>query len=300
MKSVCDLVTSDRVDIVVAAMVGFSGLAPTMSAISAGKVIALANKETLVAAGSIVMGLSRKYQCPISLGTGALRDSSMPSGRPGQRHSQDPPDSVGRAFPDLGQEPHHRRDQGNGAPAPELGDRSEDHYELSHNDEQRIRSGQEHGGSSTPRWDKINVIVHPRVYIHSMVEYEDESLIAQLAYPDMRGPIQFAIGFPERLPLSNQKLDFAELEAFRSPSLTPRSSRHWRSPTRQWIKAEIFLRPERGERGCRGRLPARQDPVLRHSDIVGECIERAVHQGADRGRHIQDKRGNIFTGSKKD
>ncbi len=65
MKSVCDLVTSDRVDIVVAAMVGFSGLAPTMSAISAGKVIALANKETLVAAGSIVMGLSRKYHAPI-------------------------------------------------------------------------------------------------------------------------------------------------------------------------------------------------------------------------------------------
>ena len=60
MKSVCDLVTSDRVDIVVASMVGFSGLAPTIAALKAGKVIALANKETLVAAGSIVMGLSRK------------------------------------------------------------------------------------------------------------------------------------------------------------------------------------------------------------------------------------------------
>ena len=65
MNSVCGLVTSDRIDIVVASMVGFSGLAPTIAALKAGKVVALANKETLVAAGSIVMGLSRKHNAPI-------------------------------------------------------------------------------------------------------------------------------------------------------------------------------------------------------------------------------------------
>ena len=59
--------------------------------------------------------------------------------------------------------------------------------------------------------DKINVVVHPESVIHSMVEFEDGAVIAQLAEPDMREPIQFAIGFPERLPLGNKKLDFAKL-----------------------------------------------------------------------------------------
>ena len=65
IRSVCDLVASDRVDIVVAAMVGFSGLRPTLAAIRAGKIIALANKETLVAAGSVVMSEAKKYDAPI-------------------------------------------------------------------------------------------------------------------------------------------------------------------------------------------------------------------------------------------
>ena len=59
--------------------------------------------------------------------------------------------------------------------------------------------------------EKINVVVHPESVIHSMVEFEDGAVIAQMASPDMREPIQFAIGFPERLPLDNKKLDFAKL-----------------------------------------------------------------------------------------
>jgi len=59
--------------------------------------------------------------------------------------------------------------------------------------------------------DRINVVVHPESIIHSMVEFEDGAVIAQLGHPDMREPIQFAIGFPDRLPLDNRKLDFASL-----------------------------------------------------------------------------------------
>ena len=59
--------------------------------------------------------------------------------------------------------------------------------------------------------DKIHVVVHPESVIHSMVEFEDGAVIAQMASPDMREPIQFAIGFPERLPLGNKTLDFAAL-----------------------------------------------------------------------------------------
>ncbi len=65
INSICDLVRGEAIDIVVAAMVGFSGLQPTISAIKAGKIIALANKETLVAAGSIIMALSKQYNAPI-------------------------------------------------------------------------------------------------------------------------------------------------------------------------------------------------------------------------------------------
>jgi 1-deoxy-D-xylulose-5-phosphate reductoisomerase len=69
--------------------------------------------------------------------------------------------------------------------------------------------------------DRINVVVHPESIIHSMVEFEDGAVLAQLGHPDMREPIQFALGFPERHPLSNRKLDFARLGAltFAQPDL---------------------------------------------------------------------------------
>ena len=69
--------------------------------------------------------------------------------------------------------------------------------------------------------DRINVVVHPESIIHSMVEFEDGAVIAQLGHPDMREPIQFAMGFPERLPLNNRKLDFATLGSltFAAPDL---------------------------------------------------------------------------------
>lgn len=211
MKSVCDLVTSDQVDIVVAAMVGFSGLAPTISAINAGKPIALANKETLVAAGPIVMGLSRKFNAPIL-----------------------PVDSEHSAiFQSL------MAAQGNAI--------SKIHLTASGGpfwtwDKARIGAATKENALKHPNWDmgakitidsatmmnkgfevieakwlfdmpagRIDVVVHPESVIHSMVEFEDGAVIAQLACPDMRQPIQFAIGFPERLPLDNKKLDFAEL-----------------------------------------------------------------------------------------
>ena len=189
MKSVCDLVTSDRVDIVVAAMVGFSGLAPTMAAIGAGKVIALANKETLVAAGSIVMEMSKKYHAPI-----------LPVDSEHSAIFQCLLSAQGNAIRKI-----HLT--ASGGPF-----RTWDKERISA--ATKMNKGFE---VIEARWlfdthcDRINVVVHPESIIHSMIEYEDGSVIAQLACPDMREPIQFAIGFPERLPLANKKLDFAEL-----------------------------------------------------------------------------------------
>ena len=211
MKSVCDLVTSDRIDIVVASMVGFSGLAPTMAAIKAGKVIALANKETLVAAGSIVMGLSKKYNAPIlpvdsehsaifqcllaAQGNKVRKIHLTASGGPFRTWDKE---RIAAATKDMALK-HPNWDMG---------------AKITIDSATMMNKGFE---VIEARWlfdtpvDKINVVVHPESVIHSMVEFEDGAVIAQLAEPDMREPIQFAIGFQERLPLGNKKLDFAKL-----------------------------------------------------------------------------------------
>ena len=211
MKSVCDLVTSDMIDIVVASMVGFSGLAPTISAIKAGKVIALANKETLVAAGSIVMELARKYGSPIlpvdsehsaifqcllsAQGNRISRIHLTASGGPFRTWTKE---RIARATKDMALK-HPNWNMG---------------AKITIDSATMMNKGFE---VIEARWlfdtpvEKINVVVHPESVIHSMVEFEDGAVIAQMASPDMREPIQFAIGFPHRFPLGNRKLDFAKL-----------------------------------------------------------------------------------------
>ncbi len=221
MKSVCDLVTSDSIDIVVASMVGFSGLAPTISAIKAGKVIALANKETLVAAGSIVMGLSKKYNAPIlpvdsehsaifqcllaAQGNKVRKIHLTASGGPFRTWDKE---RITTATKDMALK-HPNWSMG---------------AKITIDSATMMNKGFE---VIEAKWlfdtpvEKINVVVHPESIIHSMVEFEDGAVIAQMAEPDMREPIQFAIGFPERLPLGNKKLDFSKLGSisFSEPDL---------------------------------------------------------------------------------
>ena len=275
MKSVCDLVTSDRIDIVVASMVGFSGLAPTLAAIKAGKVIALANKETLVAAGSIVMGLSRKYNAPIlpvdsehsaifqcllaAQGNKIRKIHLTASGGPFRTWDKE---RIAAATKDMALK-HPNWDMG---------------AKITIDSATMMNKGFE---AIEARWlfdtpvEKINVVVHPESIIHSMVEFEDGAVIAQLAEPDMREPIQFAIGFPERLPLGNKKLDFASL-----------GSLSFFEPDLEKFPA-LRLAYEAIDRG--GNIPcalnaANESAVAAYlrdeisfygiSDIVGECIER--------------------------
>lgn len=211
MESVCDLVSGDRVDIVVAAMVGFSGLAPTIAAIKAGKVIALANKETLVAAGPIVTALSKQHSAPIlpvdsehsaifqcllaSQGNTVSKIHLTASGGPFRTWDKD---RIATATKDMALQ-HPNWDMG---------------AKITIDSATMMNKGFE---VIEARWlfdipaDRINVVVHPESVIHSMIEFEDGAVIAQMASPDMREPIQFAIGFPERMPLGNRKLDFAAL-----------------------------------------------------------------------------------------
>ncbi|MBR4227975.1 MAG: 1-deoxy-D-xylulose-5-phosphate reductoisomerase [Bacteroidales bacterium] len=221
IDSACDLVTGDNIDIVVASMVGFSGLAPTVAAVKAGKVIALANKETLVAAGSVVMGLSEKYHAPIlpvdsehsaifqcllaAQGNALSRIHLTASGGPFRTWERTKIASATKAMALK----HPNWNMG---------------AKITIDSATMMNKGFE---VIEARWlfdvepDRINVVVHPESIIHSMVEFEDGAVIAQLGHPDMREPIQFAIGFPDRLPLNNRKLDFAALGSlsFSEPDL---------------------------------------------------------------------------------
>lgn len=209
IESACDLVCSDNVDIVVAAMVGFSGLRPTLAAIKSGKIIALANKETLVAAGSIVMNLSEKYQAPIlpvdsehsaifqcllsAQGNKLEKIHLTASGGPFRKWDKE---SIAKAT----------KDDALKHPNWNMGAKiTIDSATMMNKGFEVIEACWLFGVGA----DKINVVVHPESIVHSMIEFEDGAVIAQMGHPDMREPIQFAMCFPQRLPLNNRKLDFA-------------------------------------------------------------------------------------------
>lgn len=221
VDAACDLVTDGAVDIVVASMVGFSGLRPTLAAIRAGKTIALANKETLVAAGFVVMSEAARCKAPIlpvdSEHSAIFQCLQAAAGNPVERIHLTasggpfrtwPRERIEKAGKDLALQ-HPNWNMG---------------AKITIDSATMMNKGFE---VIEARWlfgtgaDRIHVVVHPESVIHSMVEFEDGAVLAQLGCPDMREPIQLALSFPERLPLNNRKLDFAALGAltFQEPDL---------------------------------------------------------------------------------
>lgn len=213
IDAACDLVTGDNVDIVVASMVGFSGLRPTLSAIRAGKDIALANKETLVAAGSVVMAEAQRcgvkilpvdsehsaiFQCLQTAGGNPVeRIHLTASGGPFRTW---PREKIEQAGKDLALK-HPNWSMG---------------AKITIDSATMMNKGFE---VIEAKWlfdvepERIHVVVHPESVIHSMVEFADGAVLAQLGCPDMREPIQLALSYPERLSLNNRKLDFGTLGA---------------------------------------------------------------------------------------
>lgn len=211
MQSVCDLVKGDNIDIVLTSMVGFSGLSSTVAAVQAGKTIALANKETLVAAGKTVMEMaahsharilpvdsehSAIFQCLMgSAGADIEKIHLTASGGPFRTWSRE---DIAKAT----------RAQALNHPNWSMGSK------ITIDSATMMNKGLE---IIEARWlfgtpgDRIQVVIHPESIIHSMVEYADGSVIAQMGHPDMREAIQFAFSYPHRLTLDNRKLNFAEL-----------------------------------------------------------------------------------------
>ena len=213
IDSACSLAAAEGVDIVVAAMVGFSGLRPTLAAIEAGKIIALANKETLVAAGSLVMAEARRHGVKIlpvdsehsaifqclqgAQGNPLARIHLTASGGPFRTWDRARIEQAGK---DLALQ-HPNWNMG---------------AKITIDSATMMNKGFE---VIEAKWlcdvepERIHVVVHPESVIHSMVEFADGAVLAQLGCPDMREPIQLALSYPERLSLNNKKLDFGSLGA---------------------------------------------------------------------------------------
>lgn len=211
MDSVCGLAGSGDIDIVLTALVGFSGLKPTISAIKAGKIIALANKETLVAGGSIVTELAKKYHSPIlpvDSEHSAIFQCLLAAGD--NNFTKLHLTASGGPFRnwEKAEIAGATRNEALKHPQWTMG------AKITIDSATMMNKGFE---MIEACWlfdtdpDKVNIVIHPQSIIHSMIEFEDGAVLAQLGNPDMREPIQFALSFPDRLPLNNKKLDFAAL-----------------------------------------------------------------------------------------
>ena len=213
IDAACDLVTGRNVDIVVASMVGFSGLRPTLAAIRAGKDIALANKETLVAAGSIVMAEARRHGVKIlpvdSEHSAIFQCLQGAQGNPVERIHLTASGGPFRTW-DRARIEAAGKDLALQHPNWNMG------AKITIDSATMMNKGFE---VIEAKWlfdvepERIHVVVHPESVIHSMVEFADGAVLAQLGCPDMREPIQLALSYPERLSLNNKKLDFGSLGA---------------------------------------------------------------------------------------
>ena len=205
--ALCQVVENGDVDIVLTAMVGFAGLRPTVSAMRAHKAIALANKETLDEAGDVIVNLAQEYKVPIlpvdsehSAIFQSINGEShnriekillTASGGPFRKYSQQ--EIAGVTAAQALKHPNWKM----GA-------------KITIDSATMMNKGFE---MIEAKWlydvkpDNIEVVVQPESIIHSAVQFEDGAVVAQLGTPDMRLPIQYALSYPERLPLNCERLD---------------------------------------------------------------------------------------------
>lgn len=208
--AIAQVVQSEPIDMVLTAMVGYSGLQPTISAIKAGKAIALANKETLVVAGELITALAAEYKAPVL-----------------------PVDSEHSAiFQCLAGEWDNKVEKvlltASGGP---FRTNSLEELALVTKSQALKHPNWSMGAKVTidsasmmnkgfemieAKWlfgllpEQIQVLVHPQSVIHSMVQFEDGAVMAQLGIPDMKLPIAYAFSYPKRLKSPQQRLDFSQ------------------------------------------------------------------------------------------
>lgn len=209
-EALCQVVEDDNVDIVLASMVGFAGLRPTISAIKAKKVIALANKETLVVAGELINRLAAENQVPI-LPVDSEHSAIFQCLEPGNRIEKILLTCSGGPFRTFSQERLAKVTKNDALAHPtwNMGAKiTIDSATLMNKGFEVIEAKWLFGVSP----DQIQVVVHPQSVIHSMVQFEDGAVKAQLGVPDMRLPIQYAFSYPRRLKSSFDRVDFFQMK----------------------------------------------------------------------------------------
>ena len=214
-KAIAELVTMPAIDVVVAAMVGYAGLRPTIEAIKAKKTIALANKETLVVAGEIICRLAQRHKVsilPVDSEHSAIFQCLVGESKEGlEKLLLTASGGPFRTF-SYEQMQHVTAAQALKHPNWEMG------AKITIDSASMMNKGFE---VIEARWlfdipvEKIQVLVHPQSVIHSAVQFVDGSVKAQLGTPDMRIPIQYALTYPERWPS-----DVPRLDLFKTNNLT--------------------------------------------------------------------------------
>lgn len=207
-KAIEEVASVDCYDVMLAAIVGYAGLKPTLRAIEMGKVIALANKETLVVAGDIIMRKAiekRVPVIPVDSEHSAIFQCLVGEGR----NKIEKIILTASGGPFLGKKPNFlvnvKKDHALQHPNWNMGAKiTIDSASLMNKGLEMIEA----------RWlfnlsyDQIQVMVHPQSIIHSMVQFEDGSIKAQMGLPDMKLPIQYAMAFPNRIPNNFPRYDF--------------------------------------------------------------------------------------------
>lgn len=220
-NALAEVVQSDEIDIVLTALVGYAGLLPTLKALEAKKTIALANKETLVVAGELVMNLAKENQCailPVDSEHSAIFQCLV--GENYQNIEKIILTASGGPFRGKKREDllHITKAQALKHPNWSMG------AKITIDSASLMNKGLE---VIEAKWlfelenEQIDVIVHPQSIIHSLVQFKDSSIKAQLGLPDMKLPIQYALGFPDRLSNNFERFNFLNYPqlTFESPDI---------------------------------------------------------------------------------
>ncbi len=212
MEGLLEIATIPESEVLVTAIVGMIGIRPTIAAIEAGKAIALANKETLVTAGHIIMPLAKKCNVPI-LPVDSEHSAIFQSmnGEPKKRVSKILLTASGGPFRGRKREELATIQVEDALKHPNwaMG------RKITIDSSTLVNKGLE---VMEAKWlfdvepEQIQVVVHPQSIIHSMVEYVDGGIIAQLGTPDMKLPIQYALFYPDRRPMEGKRVDFFRLK----------------------------------------------------------------------------------------
>ena len=221
MMGLIEICTMEEADVVLTAVVGMIGITPTIEAIKAGKDIALANKETLVTAGHIIMPLAKQMGVsilPVDSEHSAIFQSL--NGEPKNRLKKILLTASGGPFRGMSKEQLADKTVKDALKHPNwsMGPK------ITIDSATMVNKGlevMEAGWLFDVDYDQIQVVVHPQSIIHSMVEYVDGAVIAQLGLPDMKLPIQYALFYPDRLPMNTAGIDFFQLGqiSFERPDL---------------------------------------------------------------------------------